>query len=388
MSTFTPGTFPKRADTEQNEVAAYVDQRIPQAAQSGLVALSNAQGDITWTTAANAASTLGYEQTSNKAAASGYASLGADTRVPNAQLPIPELARLAPQKTKWENNSGAGPATNGASVTLHTLTNQGILRAFWIACGATTAKDVRLQITADGAGSPDVDIDLGTLFLLHNSYTNFFQYSTQHWHSELSGTNFSGFLRFPMPFSSGLTIKLVGTAAHGAWNYWSQAIYQPLTSSAAVPAYRMKSQGVRQSSAVTVAQASAYNFFDVTPANGGYLVWMGMEERSSPANTASWSYLERNVQLTVDTSADIVSSGTEDFFLGSFYYQSDTGYDTPASAITEAGRPTYVTNQGLDLLALCGGVKFNSELKADLLTEAAVVVDHTMSWVALYLQGV
>ena len=42
------------------------------------------------------------------------------------------------------------------------------------------------------------------------------------------------------------------------------------------------------------------------------------------------------------------------------------------------------TNAGLDLLDFIGGIKFTSELKVILETEAAVQVAHNMSYVGLY----
>jgi hypothetical protein len=290
---------------------------------------------------------------------------------------------LASSKTKIVNNASVAGPQNGATATIHTLTGSGVIRHLHFVANAAYAADVRLQVFTDGNASPDIDVDLGTLFLWHDSFLQWFHYSTLNWHSERSGANqLIGELRFRIPYANGATIKLVAPAGAGAWSYWSNLAYQP----GAAPGVRLKSAGVRRASRVTVPVASSYQFVDLAAA--GWLVWLGLLE--APTTAGNLSFLERNIRAFIDGegSPSIEVSGTEDFVGSGFYYDGDTGFEKPWAVLVEGSHSAGNYAQAVDLLAREGGWKFDSHLSMTYPTEAAVTTDLLLAWVALYYQRI
>jgi hypothetical protein len=315
------------------------------------------------------------------------------------------LLRLAPAKTKMAKQERL-PASSGAntSTTIFTATGAGVVRNLWCAVQANVfSLDGRLQILVDGEASPSIDIDFGTLFLFHNEgyqQAGGFALSTAHWHGEVPGGStpqISGWLGFPIPYSNGITIRMLNPTgvSVGATNLsWWEVTYQPDI----VLPYRLKSFGHSQAApgasattacpagSVTVTSGATQSLADISPGKAGWLAWIGLCEKS----TSSYSYLERNVQITVDSEGTpaFVSSGTEDLFFGSFYYQARKSQSTGVAVATAVNQTAGTGNQGLDVLALCDGIRFDSRLQVDLLTEAQVVTDHTMAWLLLYYTAI
>lgn len=323
--------------------------------------------------------------------------------------PAPVL--LAPAKTKWAKQEViAPPTTTGATVDIFTATGQGIVWSIWTALAAGGfGVDGRLQVFVDGEADPSIDIDFGTLFLLHNEAGNQaggFSCWTPHWHGESYGgasVAYSGRLGLPIPYSNGITIRMMNPNAVGTGNnstYW-QVIHSP----GVTTPYRLKSYGhswaggsattACPGGAATPAAGSDQALADIVPGTGksNWLAWYGMCETPGIGGglfNGNQTYLERNVQITVDGEGtpSILSSGTEDFFFGSFYWQLRNHDSNGVAVASGANEPGGTCNEGLDVLALCNGFRFETELKMDLLTEAAVTTGHTMSWVLLYYSAI
>jgi hypothetical protein len=455
-----------RISADSAEATARAAQDATLAAADATEAASRAAGDTAEATARSNADTaltnaITAEQAARssgdaalipltqKAAPLGVGTLDASGRqLLDQRPPVP----LAAAKTRWDQQSFVSIPNAIGETVVHSATGQGVVRTLWLAV-KPYRPDMRLRIYVDGEATPSVDIDLGTLFLIHN-FANNFQVSTRYLHAESDPTagfnnQFGGFLRYPIPYSNGISVRLYQPSAVANGLAWCQAVADK---SVTAP-YRLKSQGVPYFSKATVEAASAYSFFDISPGSG-WLVYHAMAEKAGlrtitatrangsnqltavssfanlavgqtvtgngiPAGTTilalnpgassltlsanassaavgdtytitGWSFLERDLTIAVDGEATpaVRSSGTEDLFLGSFYYQQRGAYSTPVSAITGATATSYLANQAVDLLELCGGVKFDSRLKLDLLTEAAVVVPHEMSWASLYYVSV
>jgi hypothetical protein len=298
-----------------------------------------------------------------------------------------DLGLLAQAPVKMAKVDAIACPSIGNSVNLLNVTGSGTVNAIWLTVDAAGfTYDGRLQVIVDGEGSPSIDIDLGTLFLAHwNAGTNGEICSTLHMHSESDAyAQLSGVIRFPIPYASSIVIRLfnTATAALGTNKIWSNIIYTPNITAP----YRLKSNGVTYANKVSVAAAATATFFTLSNAAGGWLVWFGLVEAELSA--ANNTYLERTFAAYIDGegSPSILTSGTEDFFLGSNYYGAGSRnyFSTPWTMITNITDTTANVCHGIDLLAYCGGYKFSSSLKLDLQTDVDTTNSHKMSYVGLY----
>jgi len=295
----------------------------------------------------------------------------------------------------------------GTSVTLATFTGAGIVDMVWITLGTnsdgTLMWDGRLQVFTDGAALPDIDTDLGTLFLTaldghlgsaRCAATQHISYGTMGG----SGTGMSGGLKFPIPYSNGIVIKLLaptGSTSHPDSDYtlFTQISNKP----GVVSGYRLRSNAVSWINRKTYTKDDIITFFNLTNA-AGWLVWQSVAVLGLASSGNTYDYLERIWFWGIDgepTTPDgngvvttkFSSSGGEDLFLYGWYFANAQGvYGTPWTLCTATNNANKTTVAGFDFWASCGGLKFSSALKPGWSLKPSAVINngHEMSWCFLY----
>jgi len=295
----------------------------------------------------------------------------------------------------------------GTSVTLATFTGAGIVDMIWITLGTnsdgTLMWDGRLQVFTDGAALPDIDTDLGTLFLTaldghlgsaRCAATQHISYGTMGG----SGTGMSGGLKFPIPYSNGIVIKLLaptGSTSHPDSDYtlFTQISNKP----GVVSGYRLRSNAVSWINRKTYTKDDIITFFNLTNA-AGWLVWQSVAVLGLASSGNTYDYLERIWFWGIDgesTNPDgngvvttkFSSSGGEDLFLYGWYFANAQGvYGTPWTLCTATNNANKTTVAGFDFWASCGGLKFSSALKPGWSLKPSAVINngHEMSWCFLY----
>jgi hypothetical protein len=268
--------------------------------------------------------------------------------------------------------------------TILSVSGSGTVKSIWQTMSNNTGainKEARLQVFVDGEVTPSVDVAFGELFLSRlGAMSHGFQWGTDHIHGE-GGIVFGfeaqgGFMNFPIPYLTGCIIKVNSTVQID--NYYSQIHYVPgLTAP-----FRLKSKfSPFDTPALTLNSTDEADLFTTPTGSEGWMVYFGY---TSQATGGSDSFLERNFQFTVDSEVtpSIVSTGGEDFFLGSYYFLGRTSYSTPCSAVSWFG--DHEAHVCLDLNKYMGGIYFSDNLKMTIKSEAAVTVGHKMGFVALF----
>lgn len=108
--------------------------------------------------------------------------------------------------------------------------------------------------------------------------------------------------------------------------------------------------------------------------------------------TTDSTYLERNIAYYVDGegSPSIEATGTEDIFTAGWYFSSllnDNGLfgSRPWVALASLDKTVQTSvAAAFDHLAYSGGIPFNDNLRIDLETEGAVLVDHSYGFCGLF----
>lgn len=312
--------------------------------------------------------------------------LSASTKNVLAQTPsrVPQpLRKLAAGRTvRTPISRGTIPAGGSLTIYSDTAGTSGIVNSIWMtASPSAIVNNIHMQVFVDGEIVPSIDVDLGTIFLGHlGAAAAKFLWSTQHMHGE-GGQNDSvgGTVRFPVPYSTGCIIKLVNVSTTAVQSYTQVDAVKGVD----LP-YRLRSACIPQSLARTLTAAAVDTMFSTPTGSAGWLIWLGYVASTTGANE---SYLERNIELTFDgeATAAVVSTGGEDFFLGSFYFQNRQAYSGPDAAVSyhSASNPAQ-TLVGLDALERWGGFSFQSALLGKLTTKAECNVGHTYGMVALF----
>jgi len=298
--------------------------------------------------------------------------------------------------------------TPGNSVTLATITGAGIVDMIWVTMGAPSsdlAYNERLQVFTDGAVLPDIDVDLGTLFLNHlnGRQGDARSYATEHIHSSSmgdSGTGMSGALRYKIPYSNGIIVKLYsppdGSSSSGDYSLFAKVDHHELDE-AAVPSLRLRSNCTPWLQKKTYSASDIITFFDLVNA-AGWLVWQSMVVQGANTSANKYSYLERvwfwavdGEDTTPDGSGQVITdfsnTGGEDVFLSGWYFANcQKIFGQLYTMVTATNNNDGVTCAGFDFWNANGGLKFNSRLKVGWSLKSGNVVDagHSMSWVKLF----
>ncbi len=268
----------------------------------------------------------------------------------------------------------------GATLTLADLAGSGTVLGIWLTLrGASLFRDTLLRVYVDGEVTPSIEFDVGSLGT-HFVNSGTVKESTQHVSVEIDFAlaHATYVLTFPIPFGTRCRIDAYNPTATSD-TLWSQVYYtNDLTDTR-----RLKSANVRWTpDKDTVAAGGSYSFLDVSAS--GCLVWHSLI-CDAPTNA---HFMESDVRVFVDGegSPSISATGTEDWFLSGFYYMSGP-QSSPWQFLTQrATTGPYRMSAGLDLLALCGGIKFSTRLILDWdCSESDTAVD--ISYIALYYVG-
>jgi hypothetical protein len=300
-----------------------------------------------------------------------------------AETTITPLSRLIPKKAKRIKVENTTLGAN-STTTLATLTGSGTVTNIWMTMSSQD-KDIRLQVFVDGETYPSINIDVASLFLSSfiGSATNGINWNTQNIHGEGGAiTSQGGFMKYPIPYNNGCVIKAVTVASVG---FYCMVDYIPNLN---LP-YKLKSINRSYTiDPITFATADSSDLFTTPSGSAGWLVYFGYE--AAPTGGTGDTYLERNFNLYMDgeATASHQSSGTEDFFFGSFYWQYKSGgygidMNNSVSAVSYRN-PSNATAVAVDLLELCNGIYFDSQCRLNLPTEGAVGIGHTCGYVALF----
>jgi hypothetical protein len=287
--------------------------------------------------------------------------------------PTGVLGLLRPYKTqrvKQENVT----LTAFSATTVATMTGAGQIVNFWWT-GQNQDSTTRLQVFVDGEVRPSINVDLMTLSLGNFIADSSYMWDVQHVHGE-GGTLGSGggHFNFPIPYSNGCVVKIYcATAA----NFYCMVDYVPNVTAP----YRMKSLARSMANdPVVYAPSDSFDLFQSPTGSTGWFIYLAYAGKSGAGD----SWLERNFALYVDNegSPSNLSSGTEDFFFGSYYWQGKTTQSSPAAALSYKATGKAATS--VDLLELCRGVYFTDNVRLNLPTEGAVTEGHSAGYIALF----
>ncbi len=269
-----------------------------------------------------------------------------------------------------------------STYTICHLTGQsGMMLTLWLAIsGSGPHRDSVVKIYVDGEGVPSVQFDIGTLGL--HFATGEHHHFTQHVGVEQDPANYQAMVvfRFPVPFATELKIDVQNVSSSVQARTFAQVFYtNDLTDSR-----RLKSANLTWLNRASVPAANTYQFLSYS-GGPGCLVWHSLAAQGA----ANLSYLERDVQVAVDgaSPAAIISTGTEDWFSGAFYYTSGArSYPWAMTPFIGTAAP-YRSIQGVDLLEAFGGIRFDSSIAVTWDTEAAVTSAVDISYLLLYYTG-
>ncbi len=257
---------------------------------------------------------------------------------------------------------------SGSSLDLIRIANgkPGYVGSLWIAgSGQDNFQDAVLEVFVDGERTPSISADIGDLCLLAFTQGTTERYGTAHLMAESVGTRGADcVLKYPIPYRRAIRVTLTN-ADPGELRLWSQVRYYSgvrlpykLRSSAITVAHRLR--------AVTPERQidGSVQFLHLARGSG----WVVMHNVIYAAAT-DYSYLEANPVMYLNgrkpganVSPQYNSSGTEDYFLSSFYFGTVPA-SSPFAAISEKGNGggpfTNSLSAGLDLLAYTGGVRFD-----------------------------
>lgn len=277
----------------------------------------------------------------------------------------------------------------GGTLDLAALTGAGTIVEVFLAVGSTGTSgpyDSILTVTTDGRPSPDWQSDLGTLFVSQFGQNLNSQWSSDHAHVEIQtgGTAVGYTFTLPMPYRGGASVSLFNSTPD-TLTLWTQVVYA-LDDPAPV---RLRGQNRTWPNRLGVRAVDPARLL-TAPTGGGWLAWLSLiGQGNSGIGSASLGWMERNLEYTTDgaTSPQWASTGLEDVFGGSFYFQGRQGFGMPWAMVGAVDTVRRVGAMAVDLVRLYGGMRFDCGMRLDLAAQPGAV-DHQQSWAALYYEDV
>ena len=209
-----------------------------------------------------------------------------------APVPLPGQERLGLTSDRMRcvtGNEFVDVPTN-TSRTILDVPGPGCVHEVWLAWGG--GQDARLQVFYDGASTPAIDTDVGTL-----AGTHWAQNLADFWgHEHITVTrNPSGIgvqLRFKMPFSQRITVRLYNPNPGN--RLYSMAWY----SLGDHGSLRLKASAGRYADGTYKAQVPdfAYDYLDI--AGQGWLIGVNFSGGPIGSFPAGWDWLERNIVIS------------------------------------------------------------------------------------------
>lgn len=292
------------------------------------------------------------------------------------------------RQRRAEQKNAAGPTNGNEENLLNITSGGGVVNYIWLACRPEVANtypefDYSIRVYTDGNTSPDIDMDLGLFF--GYAYGQVFpagDISSEHWHARVGGSDHidrsGGGIRLQIPFTSGIRICVANTNSTGTSGVWSQVDYilSADNSGMTIPPYRLHTIGNKwiggQANVTVGSDATLATISSETP---GIIVGHSM----AMGNAMDYSYLERYVAVYIDgeSTPSIQSSGTEDWFTGSDYFNSGqhpfSHYGAMGFGVQyESNTSPCPTSCLVDILALNGGYPFTTGATMKWLNHAAV----------------
>lgn len=268
-----------------------------------------------------------------------------------------------------------------------TLLNQngsGVINAIWLAIQqGNMLRDSVLRVYVDGEATPSIQFDLGTMGLGFTT-TAGTSWTNHVWLGRSAGGTSAGafMLRFPIPYSVSIKIDLYNPTAQSGF-IWTQVFDMPNL----ILPLRLKSVNVSYLNKTTILNTDniIYQFFNLTGIEG-WLIWHSF----MLDGVSNSSCLESDVNIYVDgeETPSISSTGTEDWFTDSFYFNG-TAASVPWRLLSVVDWTNYKFTVGIDLMEFLGGIYFTKGVKAEFdTTESAMTTDFDMAYTWLYYQKV
>jgi hypothetical protein len=276
--------------------------------------------------------------------------------------------------------------------TLCARNGPGVVVSLWMALGGGNAPalDARLRVYYDGSSDPAIDIDMGTLLATHwGAGSANTSHSCTHLHVEINSANYlTAFLStYPLPFGTSIRIAYLNIDAGQTASIYSMVTYRRIASDEA-EGRRLRCQGVRYvDQKVTRTAASTTTLAHITGGPGSIV----HHSHVGGVGATNLSWLERNVSVAVDgePTAQIVATGTEDWFDSGWYFQGRRDYGTSVHSYVGTNRPAgnvNVVGMATDLWSKWGGIPFASSAVMTSLPEPACTTGDTLCWCILYYQ--
>lgn len=265
----------------------------------------------------------------------------------------------------------------GATHTLLEVGGSGVIRSIWmvIAFNANVYDSV-LRVYVDGEATPAVDVDMSSLLLVRYGLNA--DIAVRHLQVADNGSGNPSFIfNLPIPFSNGCRVEFQASAAGLAVLYW-QIAYDDGTPGP----YRLRSRGAKNTAPITIAAAATSELLNLPAGSDGWLAHVGYV-----VDGVDGSWIERDweVQIDGEVTPSWASTGTEDWFGGSFGFQGRENYGNGITLVAnnDVGAP-FQSAVAVDLVAWHGGIRFRDGCRVVLGTEVNVTGGQTFGYVILY----
>lgn len=267
-------------------------------------------------------------------------------------------SELATSLVRCSTRNEAVPVPGGTSQILFDQDGPGTVEALWLAWGGGSP-DARLKVYYDGSPTPAIDAELGVIAGYHWSGPIGDSWGHRHIQVTRSPLGVGLEFRFRMPFGSHIKIELYNPGIPGT--LYSMVWYSLGTSSP----LRLKASAGRYSDGTYYAQIpnNAYDY--LVTSGSGYLVGVHLSGGPVGSMPTGWNWMERNIVTFVDgeSAPSLTSSGTEDFFHSAYFFNLTTNSAETWFSGPFGGAPFWYGNMASDLLAFCGGIRFNTAIK-------------------------
>jgi hypothetical protein len=174
-----------------------------------------------------------------------------------------------------------------------------------------------IQICTNGEAAPCQHSDLGTFFLMHGVPTPPFSYSDNFTVTQYQETTEMGaFRRIFIPFTNGCTITIINKSLVASGRLFSQVYYYQGAPPPQLTGSRKKTFHMATIPFTSIAQFAPVDLINV--AGRGQIE--GIHFFVYVQSPAAPTWLEGNINWTIDGSLQGGAGGTEDFFGGQYYW--------------------------------------------------------------------
>lgn len=189
-----------------------------------------------------------------------------------------------------------------------------------------------IRICTNGQAAPCEQSDIGTFFLVHGAPTPPFTSSDNFTVTQVSeNTSMGAFRRIFIPYSNGCTITIINNSTVATGKVFSQVYYYQGAPPPQVTGTRKKVFHMATIPFTGLAQYAPIDLIDVT--GRGQIEGIHLFAYNQ-SNIPSW--LEGDMNWTIDGSFTGGAGGTEDFF-GGQYYWTQNQYSTDSWGIIKNG---------------------------------------------------